>query len=141
MADLLECLLQIKGLRHSVERLGALAEMARANREPARTALTRTAADLVTAEQRWQSVLAGVLPGRVGSDESAASSDPADAVEAFRLARVFTLELLDSCSAEDLAASTTVSGLGRVTVADIVAHMLAHDTERLEALAVIVQPG
>lgn len=141
MADLLECLLQIKGLRHSVARLVALAEVAGDDPDPTRTALARTAAELVTAEQRWQSVLARALPDRAWSGGPATPADPAEPVEAFTRSRQLTLEVLDSCSAEDLAASTTAPGLGRVTVADIVAHMLAHDTERLGALTVVVRPG
>jgi uncharacterized damage-inducible protein DinB len=140
MADLLECLLQIKGLRHSVERLGSLAELACGQLDATGAALARTAAGMVAAERQWQSLLARALPERAWNGAPAVSADGTDPVEAFGVVRRLTLGVLDSCSAEDLAASTTAPGFGRVTVADIVAHMLAHDTEQLGALTILVQP-
>lgn len=136
MADLLECLLQIKGLRHSVDRLGALAEVARTGGDGAGAAVSRAAAEMGAAEERWQSVLAGALPGRDWRGRPVAAPHAADAIEAFASARRLTLEVLDCCSAGDLGTLTTAPGIGRVTVADVVAHMLAHDTERLGALKV-----
>ncbi|MEW5984222.1 MAG: hypothetical protein AB1806_17870 [Acidobacteriota bacterium] len=136
MADLLECLLQIKGLAESLNRLSALAAQSAGRGGAAVAAVTQTAAGLASAEHGWHQAFSSALPNRGFADDSPAwpACGTEDPVVAFNRARRATLEFLDLCSAADLSASATLGGLGRVTVADIVAHMLANDTERLGAL-------
>jgi hypothetical protein len=55
----------------------------------------------------------------------------ARAVERFERRRRENLELLETCSAEDLGRTGIHPTRGRLTVADVVAVVLAHDTDHL----------
>jgi hypothetical protein len=144
VADLLECVLQIKGLRETLARVQARAGTVR--EQPAATpAVTAQLRLLLAAEARWQAFLAATLgePARRRLEQAArglpedAGHDrqeepgPGELVGAFTRARLATLCLLDNASADDLAAAGDLAGRGRTTVADCVALMLAHDTDRL----------
>lgn len=147
MADLLECLIQVKGLRETCTRLQ---EMLR--QHPMRLWLERPQAQKWTPAEivahladaelffglRLRLMLTGpepLLP--VFEQESLAARaryaewPPLLALTRFRTRREETLELLERCSAEDLSRTGKHPRRGVLTVADLVAIMLAHDTVHL----------
>jgi hypothetical protein len=144
VADLLECLLQIRGLHETATRVDALTRTA-AQASAQTLAEARLAADaLVVAERTWLAELASALPGpRADQLRSAAlacdtSQDP---LIRFTRARQTILEVLDTCTAADLAAVGDFRGHGSSRVADTIAYMLAHDVECLGALRLAVERG
>lgn len=134
MADLLECLLQVKALRESIARLGALRARAEASSDAARRRVEDAEQSMVEAERGWQISLALALP-----DLAADRLPPDGSVTQFGPMRAATLAVLDRCNAAQLNAAAEVGGGAPGTVADLVAHMLASDTELLGALRVIVE--
>jgi hypothetical protein len=60
-------------------------------------------------------------------DEGA--TDSPSALDRFLASRQETLSILDHCSATDLCRTAVFPGRGPTSVADLVAVMLAHDTE------------
>ncbi len=142
MADLLECLLQIKGLRETAERLrGLVGDFASSTNEVAvngAPSVPALIADLAEAERLYggwlRSILSDAQPAL--ADHAANRGDgrePCDrpALERFLDARRDNLQILDRCSAEDLARWGVHARRRRLTVADLVAVMLARDTETL----------
>ena len=97
MADLLECLLQVKGLRTSIGRLEDLAGRAARLGERGAADATAAALAMTVAEARWQAVLTLALQGRVRFDAppSGNPSDPREASRRFVAARRATLDVLD----------------------------------------------
>jgi hypothetical protein len=139
MADLLECLLQVRGLRVSLTRLENLAGRAGRAGGDIAPAAEETIAAMLAAGEGWRQVLAALLP----LPASGETPPPGGAIplSQFRHQRLETLAALDTCSAHDLASMVALEDGRQVTVADVVAHMLADDTERLGRLRQIVEDG
>ncbi len=142
MADLLECLLQIKGLRETAKRLSALAhdvEAARWTRPapgngPSAAALTVHLAEAESLHGAWlRRTLTITQPalGQVDDLGAAGTLQAQPGLDRFLALRRDNLALLDRCSAEDLARSSVYPTRREMTVADLVAVMLASDTEAL----------
>ncbi len=145
MADLLEALLQIKALAETAPRLAALLAAspgeAWTRRPAARVwAPVEVLAHLADAEiilgARVRLVLTVERPALPGFDGAALAEraryiawPPALALERFATRRGETLELLASCSAEELSRVGLHPRRGEVSVADLVALALAHDTD------------
>jgi hypothetical protein len=147
MADLLECLLQIKGLRESADRMSALvagADAARWHERPGPQA--PTAAELLTRLAELEVVHgtalrlcltagASIMPF---VDEQAFLQmarfhqwSSGEALACFLARRAENLDILDRCTADDLARQGTHPVRRHPTVADLVAVMLASDFEHL----------
>jgi hypothetical protein len=144
MADLLECVIQIKALAETIPRLD---ELLRRHSMP--LWLERPAADVWSPAEvaahladselffgTWlRLILTAERPHLEGFDESrlaqrAAYRDwpPLLALSRLRTRRLENLELFESCSAEELGRAGRHPQRGVVTVADLVALTLAHDT-------------
>lgn len=160
MADLLECLIQIKGLADTPRRLAQrAAEFAASPSSPAKASagVVGVARRLLAAETRFRRALSlmltrdqpalDVLPGDGGDGSApadAARCESFDACErafdacerAFAAERTRTVGVLDACSADQLNRTGIDPLRGPITVADLVAAMLAHDTDRLGDLVV-----
>jgi hypothetical protein len=122
MADLLECLIQIKALGETLGRITRLAGGAEGSAwwEP-----------LAEAERRYAKALgteAGMRP-----ESTAAGGGTAALREAFIARRHANLAALNRCTAAQLAGRIDWPGRRATTVADLVAIMLASDTELLGA--------
>jgi hypothetical protein len=139
MADLLECLLQLRGLRESLTRLESLENRARRAGGALAASADETTAALLSAGEGWRRVLAPVLP--LPTDRETAAPGQDGPLARFRHQRLETLAALDTCSADDLASLVPLVDGRPVTIADVVAHMLADDTERLGRLRRIVEDG
>jgi uncharacterized damage-inducible protein DinB len=147
VADLLECLIQIKGLADTPFRLAALLELADEARWRARPSATVWApievlghlADLeLIFGARLRAMLTIDEPAlaQVGGARLAARARYLDwpltiALDRFTRRRQENLELLDGCSADDLNRTGVHPSRGRLSVADLVAVMLAHDTDHV----------
>lgn len=147
MADLLECLLQIKALKETSSRVAALLHEAPAEAWTRRPELdiwapVEVLAHLADVELvygvRLRLMLTSVHPvlPRFDQDVLAARAHyvawkPALALERFHVRRSDSLEVLDGCSAEDLERTGVHPTRGDMTVADMVALMLAHDTDHV----------
>jgi hypothetical protein len=153
VADLLECLIQIKGLADTPRRLvQRAAEFAATPSFEAVAAVggIEVARRLLAAETRFRRALSlmltcdrpelEVMPGDSPSDAELARGVPGDSFDACQSAfadqRAATLRLLDACSAHQLNRKGIDPLRGPITVADLVAAMLAHDTDRLGDLVV-----
>lgn len=141
MADLLECLIQIKGVADTPRRL---ATRVRALTGSGRDDILReVAARLALAEARFNSCLTLMLahdrPALPSLDLSSLDVDPtrplSDWLQDFGWRRQQVVQALDRCSAEDLGRIGFEPSRGSMTVADLVALMLAHDTDQLGRLA------
>jgi len=119
VADLLECLIQIKALEHSVGRIERLVAAAPA---AAGAEIGGLVARLAAAERTYGR--AGL--GRADGGESPL---PASALAAFIAERRANLKVLAACTAADLGSPVDWPGRPCTTVADLVAIMLAHDTD------------
>jgi hypothetical protein len=147
MADLLECVIQIKALGETIPRLDELLR-----RHPMPLWLERPGEDVwspaeVAAHLADSELFFGVWlrliltaeePHLDGFDESrlarrAAYRDwpPLLALSRLRTRRLENLELFEGCSAEELGRSGRHPRRGIVTVADLVALTLAHDTAHI----------
>jgi hypothetical protein len=147
VADLLECLIQIKGLADTPRRLALrAAELAAASRPPeeaARRAREVTAL-LLAAETQFRHALSLMLtrerPALDRLPEARAAGarrdSPGDLLGAFAVERAETVRVLEACSAEQLNRIGFDPLRGPMTVADLVAVMLAHDTDLLGDLVV-----
>ena len=145
MADLLECLIQIKGLADTPRRLALrtaeAVSMSHRPEEAARHA-RGVARRLLSAEREFHGSLVRMLSddgpalpaldavGAVG----AALGAPGECERAFAAERAETVRLLEACSADQLNRVGIEPSRGPMTVADLVAVMLAHDTDRLGEL-------
>jgi len=153
VADLLECLIQVKGLADTPRRLAQrAAEYAAATSSQAKAADrdVEVARRLLAAETRFRRALSlmltreqpalETLPGDGGAESARAGDGRGDSFDdcrqAFGAERAETLRLLDACSADQLNRKGIDPLRGPVTVADLVAAMLAHDTDRLGDLVV-----
>ncbi len=142
MADLLECVLQIKGLRETTDRLRALVgsvEAGRWNRhapdEPSAVALLVQLVETELVHGAWLRLLLTtpqpVLSGPPDASVVAEAGGPHVLFNRFLSERLANLDLLDRCSAGDLARWGVHGARRQLTVADLVALMLASDTETL----------
>lgn len=147
MADLLECLLQIKALAGSPERLGSLLAAAPPERwqhrpAPDAWAPVEVVAHLADVELfygvRIRLILTDERPVLTAFDQRALAKragylawPPALAVERFSTRRRETVELLDRCDADDLGRVGIHPTRGEITIADAVAVLLAHDIDHL----------
>jgi hypothetical protein len=142
VADLLECLIQIKGVADTPRRLAermARAAMASPIAASRACAIARRLA-LVEgrASQCLSLMLAQDRPAlpplqfELASGESDDVEETADAWRAqFSARRAETVATLERCSAEQLGRIGLDASRGPMTVADLVAVMLAHDTDCL----------
>lgn len=160
MADLLECLLQIKALRETPGRLQDLVGAMPAARwdirpAPETWAPLEVVAHLADVELvhgvRLRQVLTLERPTLVAIDPRvlAVRADYRSwpltlALDRFVCRRAETLELLDGCPAEELERVGVHPRRGTMTVADLVAFMLTHDIDHLaqirERLGLLVPP-
>jgi hypothetical protein len=124
MADLLECLIQIKALGETLERISRLA-----GGTSARAPLER----LAEAERRYARALgveAGTAVETIAARDAASDAPP----EEFVALRHANLAALGRCTAIQLGSPVEWPGRRSTTVADLVAIMLASDTEMLGEL-------
>lgn len=144
MADLLECLVQIRALAETPRRLGELARRAEraawtAKPDARAWAPVEVLAHLADAElffaTRLRLVLTAERPTLEAYDQEALAARsnylawlPERALARFSERREANLELLQACGAEELARVGVHRQRGAITVADLVALMLAHDT-------------
>jgi uncharacterized damage-inducible protein DinB len=147
MADLLECVLQIKALAETPSRLGELLRDAAPGRWAVRPrqgtwAPVEVLAHLADTELFHGTRLRLILTceraflqpfeGAVLAERARYLEwPPWLALERFAMRRRETLDLLSSCSAEDLARVGVHPVRGEMSVADLVALMLAHDTDHV----------
>ncbi|MFH1177227.1 MAG: DinB family protein [Acidobacteriota bacterium] len=150
MADLLECLVQIRALKETPRRIAELlagvTEEAWRRRPAAGVwAPVEVLAHLADVELlngvRVRLMLTGAEPGLPLFDQEALAArarylewQPQFAFARFTARRAETLELLDGCSAAELERTGVHPRRGRMTVADLVALMLAHDTAHVGQL-------
>jgi hypothetical protein len=145
VADLLECLIQIKGLadtpRRFAQRTGAAVAGSRSPEETAQRARD-VAWRLLSAERTFRDSLLLMLShdrptvSALGAVDEMATTphSPGDCERAFAAERAETVRLLDACSADQLNRVGIETSRGPMTVADLVAVMLAHDTDTLGQL-------
>jgi hypothetical protein len=146
VADLLECLIQVKGVADTPRRLAIRTADVCANASSLADAERRVrevAVQLAAAEVVYRDCLSlmlalerpaiPALPGARATRAAELSAEEARAVFAAR--RTDTVQVLDRCSAEQLNRIGIEPARGPMTVADLVALMLAHDTDALGALA------
>lgn len=147
MADLLECVIQIKGLADTPRRLVETAARVPEDRwrlrpSPDVWAPVEVLAHLADLELVYGARLRAMLTldrpslqqvdGRQLASRARYLDWPlAMALDRFRRRREETVELLDRCSAEDLGRCGLHPSRGSMTVADLVAVMLAHDTDHV----------
>jgi hypothetical protein len=147
VADLLECVIQIKGLAETAPRLEKMAEGVAEDRWRRRPSPEAWApievlghlADLELvfgARLRAMVSLDGPALQQVNGARLAEQARYIDwplrtALERFGRRRRENIELLETCSAEDLGRTGIHPSRGRLTVADMVAVMLAHDTDHV----------
>ncbi len=147
VADLLECLIQIKGVADTPRRLAARAADVRTNAlSPAdgERRVREVTARLAAAEMVYRDCLSMMLtverptlPALPGVHAPAAATlSAAEAHAVFAARRADTVQVLEQCSAEQLNRIGFEPSRGPMTVADLVALMLAHDTDSLGEIAV-----
>jgi hypothetical protein len=124
VADLLECLIQLKALGHSIDRLERFAAVVPAAVRPKADAILDR---LLEAEQAYAEALGG--RGLVRPTATAVTR-----VATFAAARRATFDRLQGYSAEQLGRPVDWPGRPATSVADLVAIMLAHDTELIGEL-------
>ena len=138
MADLLECVIQIKALADTPRRLAGRLHEARA-----RAAFD--AAPILGELLVYESWLRASIEAGLSGDEATAGAEPAPgtplhprlshpgetALEEFSARRAAVVRRLDACSAAQLSKVVLVAGRGPTTVADLVALALAHDTDTI----------
>ena len=142
VADLLECLIQIKGVADTPRRLAVRMSQMTGGPTPHPDADRR--AREVTSRMAWAELvfrdcLSRMLAAQRPALPPLPSRHPAadglpSAVEAqalFTARRADTVRVLDHCSAEQLNRIGLEPSRGPMTVADLVALMLAHDTDSL----------
>jgi hypothetical protein len=153
VADLLECLIQIKGLADTPRRLAQRASEFAASppfEAEGNARGVEVARRLLVAETQYRRALSlmltrdqpalEILPGDATvalEPESRTRGDSfEDCMQAFAAERAETVRMLDACSADQLNRKGIDPLRGPMTVADLVAAMLAHDTDRLGELVV-----
>jgi hypothetical protein len=156
VADLLEALLQIKALAGTPERVARLLVSSDARRwtvrrTPGERAPAEILAHLGDAEAVFclsaRLVLTGERPplpvlGKraLGEPVLDLEWDPEVALNRFRTRRAETVELLSSCSAAQLERAGVHPVRKLVSLADLVAIMLAHDTDHIGEILEQVGP-
>ena len=153
MADLLECLIQIKGLGDTPRRLvqrAAEFTASPSSQAEASAGVVEVARRLLAAEPQFRRALSlmltreesalDLLPGDAAAESAQVGDAPGDSFDvcqrAFAAERAATVHALDACSADQLNRKGIDPLRGPITVADLVAAMLAHDTDRLGDLVV-----
>jgi uncharacterized damage-inducible protein DinB len=147
MADLLEALVQIKALAETPPRVARLLRLAPPDAwtrrpDPGVWAPVEVLAHLADAElflaTRTRLVLTSERPflqpfqgAALAELAGYLSWSPVVAFERFRTRRAETLELLSGCSAAGLVQVGVHPVRGEITVADLVALALAHDTDHV----------
>ena len=146
MSDLLECLLQIKGLRETVDRVTALVQDFDTDGWSRAAPAGPSAAELLGQLAEIESLhgaslrlmLAAPRPGLPAFDAQSLLAlgryrrwNAGEALERFLARRRDNLDLLDHCSADDLSRTGLHPIRREMTVADLVALMLASDVDRL----------
>jgi hypothetical protein len=127
MADLLECVIQIKALGETLEiAAGTRAGRGRPAAETERVSIWQRLAD---AERRYATALGLEEHAQPAAASEAAGESAARA--AFAARRRAMLAFLNRCTAAQLADRIEWPGRRSTTVADLVAIMLANDTELL----------
>jgi len=127
MADLLECVIQIKALGEALEMV-TLPNSARHSPETERATISGVWRRMADAERRYARAL-GAAGAAAPSGEG-----PDDARGVFVALRRSNLARLDGCTAAQLNGPVEWPGRPSTTVADLVAVMLANDTEALGGL-------
>ncbi len=137
MADLLECLIQVRALAETAPRLarflrlypeGAWYAAGVGHGRPAAALL----ASLVVRERGFAAALRAVrADGAEDLEGTFSGASPATLVATFTELRTATLALLARCTAEELARPLPGGGARPSTVADLVAAAVAADTETL----------
>jgi hypothetical protein len=146
VADLLECLIQIKGVADTPRRL---AQRLEADQLGPRASVARRMAEAESSFARCLSLMLGAdrpaLPavpranpghGLSGSAGEGEEGTCEDWQAQFSARRAETVAVLDACSADQLNRVGVEPTRGAMTVADLVALMLAHDTDCLGELKV-----
>jgi hypothetical protein len=145
VADLLECLIQIKGVADTPRRLAQRVADAGV-RSSSSAAVERRARDitsrLLAAERRFRDCLSlmlsrdrPALPALDGVDLVDDLPGTLDGCRReFAARRAETVGVLETCTADQLNTIGIEPSRGPMTVADLVAVMLAHDTDRLGEL-------
>jgi uncharacterized damage-inducible protein DinB len=144
VADLLECLAQIKALAETVPRLGALVRAAsderwRVRPAPGVWAPVEVLAHLADFELIYGARLLGMIsadtphlqaidPAALARRSGYLGRAPEAELGRFAVRRADTLAALGRCSAAELERTGVHPRRGVITVADLVAGMLAHDT-------------
>jgi hypothetical protein len=145
VADLLECLIQIKGVADTPRRLAVRVERVDAAlqaRGRSESGVLAVVVALASAEPRFRQcvelMLARDRPALPPIDEPPPPGDEAapleDWLRRFALERHATVHVLEACSADDLNRIGVEALRGPMTVADLVAVMLARDTDYLGRL-------
>jgi hypothetical protein len=146
VADLLECLIQIKGVADTPRRLGLrLAAGGPGASQPGRGAtVVRSMAEaeacfrqcLALMLERERPPLPALPRVAFGEEGAGDAGEPSSAVwhAQFSARRGATVAVLEQCSAEQLGRIGLEPFRGPMTVADLVALMLAHDTDCLGAI-------
>lgn len=157
MADLLECLLQIKGLRETADRLSALATTVDVRRwtepppfgGPSAADLLAQMAEIEIVHGAWlRLMLASLRPMLAAFEDNELLNvarrhewNVTQALDQFLAYRRDNLDLLDRCSSADLSRTGVHATRREMTVADLVALMLASDTERFGEIRRALQSG
>jgi DinB superfamily len=145
VADLLECLIQIKGVADTPRRLARRVAETADRSWPAADAARRAqhvTRRLLAAERRFCDGLSLMLscdrPAVPALTAGGDTDDRPETLEAcqreFAARRAATVAILDACSADQLNRIGIEPVRGPMTVADLVAVMLAHDTDQLGEL-------
>jgi uncharacterized damage-inducible protein DinB len=152
VADLLECLIQIRALAGSPDRVRELTRqhaVAFWQRAPSHSVWSplEIVAHLADVELLWGVRLRAMLTldrpplslldGAALARRAHYQSWPLErALERFTVRRADTLELLASCDAAELNREGVHPRRGTLTIADMVAVMLAHDTDHIGQIRV-----
>jgi hypothetical protein len=147
VADLLECLIQIKGVADTPRRLdvrlsvaawsaGTEADAGRRMRVVGRMAAAEECfARCLTLMLSRDRAMLPALPTFVADDGTAGAATVNPGwPEEFTTRRAQTVAVLERCSADQLNRVGLEPSRGPMTVADLVATMLAHDTDCLGAI-------
>jgi len=131
MADLLECLIQTKALREAL-RVGARAIDGGTSAEMGPVTISGVWERMAELERRCAMALGTAIAG--GAETAPSDDGPGASRERFVAWRRANLAMLDRCTAAELAGFVEWPGRPSTTVADLVAIMLASDTEGLGEL-------
>jgi hypothetical protein len=130
MADLLECVIQIKALCEAIDTaMGGRSTSGLMSAEMQGVSVWQRMAD---AERRYAEALGTTIAG--GAAPAPPDAGPAAEVEEFVAMRRANLAKLDRCTGAELAGFVEWFGRPSTKVADLVAIMLANDTEVLGEL-------